>query len=180
MTEFLLQLPTVSDVMAVLVHNPDELTELYMSILDSIALKLSNQYRRRDLWKRVFSWLSCSLRPLSIDALAEAITSGVRDEKNRASQVPARFENLVVELCGPFVEIVPLLIPGQRDSFCVQVAHLSVKEFFLTHGETQDSRTEVSPGSKDFFIEEKITHASIAETMSGLFVIHQLQLRRKT
>ena len=163
MTDFLLQLPTVSDVMAVLVHNPDELTELYMSILDSIALKLSKQHRRRELSKRVFSWLSCSLRPLSIDALGEAVTNGVRDETTRASQVPAHFEKLVVELCGPFVETVPLLVPGQHDSFCVQFVHLSVKEFFLTHGETQDSRAEVSPESKDFFVEEKITHASIAE-----------------
>ena len=40
MTDFLLQLPTVSDVMAVLIRNPDELTELYMmSILDNIASK---------------------------------------------------------------------------------------------------------------------------------------------
>ena len=150
MTDFLPQLPTVPDVMAVLIHNPDELTELCMSMLDSIALKLSKQHRRRELSKRVFGWLSCSLRPLSIDALAEVVTNRVRDETGRLSQVPAHFEKPVVELCGPFVDTVSLLVPGQRDSFCIQFLHLSVKELFLTHGETQDCRTEVSPGSKDF------------------------------
>ena len=163
MTDFLLQLPTVSDVMAVLNHNPDELTELYLSILDSIASKLSKQNRRRELSKRVFRWLSCSLHPLSIDALAEAVTNVAGDETIEASQVPAHFDKLVVQLCGPFVELVPLLVPGQRETLCVQFVHLSVQEFFLTHGEFQDCKTEISPEFKDFFVEQKTTHASIAE-----------------
>ena len=163
MTDFLLQLPTVSDVMAVLTHNPDELTELYLSILDSIASKLRKQHRRRELSKRVFRWLSCSLRPLSIDALAEAVTNVTGDDTIEASQVPAHFDKLVIQLCGPFVELVPLLVPGQRDTLCVQFVHLSVQEFFLTHGEFQDCKTEISSELKDFFVEQKTTHASIAE-----------------
>ena len=69
----------------------------------------------------------------------------------------------MVELCGPFVETVPLLVPGQRDSFCVQFVHLRVKIFFLTHGKTQDSRTGGLSWIQRSLRREKITHASIAE-----------------
>lgn len=100
----------------------------------------SKQHRRRELSKRVFSWLSCSLRPLSIDALAEAVTNVIGDETIEASQVPPLVYKLVVQLGGPVVKPVPCLVPDQRDTPCVQFVHLSVQEFLLTHGEYQRLR----------------------------------------
>ena len=67
------------------------------------------------------------------------------NETIKASQVPAHFDNFIVQLYGSIVALVPLLVPGQHDTLCVQLVHLRIEEFFFTRGEVLDCKTEISP-----------------------------------
>lgn len=154
MTEFLLQLPSLSDVRSALDSNPDGLTELYLNILSNIAAKLKKQRRKLELSRKIFTWLSCSLRPLSINGLETAMTFDVAETQSSISQ----FQKLVLEICGPFVELAPLQSTDNSNSLCVQFVHLSVKEFFLTQGTFRDSTAEVPTECEGFFVEEKAAH----------------------
>ncbi|KIW89438.1 uncharacterized protein Z519_09594 [Cladophialophora bantiana CBS 173.52] len=176
MTEFLLQLPSLSDVSSVLDSNPDGLTELYLNILSNIAGKLKKQRRKFELSRKIFTWLSCSLRPLSVNGLEEAVAL----DSTGAQSNTRLFEKLVPEICGPFVELALLKSNGDPESLCLQFVHLSVKEFFLTQGTFCDSSAEVPADCEAFFAEEKAAHCWAAERCLDYLLSQGRGLKLKT
>lgn len=106
MTDFLTQMPSVASVMEALGHVPDDLKELYVTVLKRVAKTLLKQARRKQMAIHIIQWLSCVLRPLSLIALGEALSIETGDSDFQPDEIPSRMETFVKELCGPFVEIV--------------------------------------------------------------------------
>ncbi|KAK8103185.1 hypothetical protein PG984_016331 [Apiospora sp. TS-2023a] len=156
LTEYLASLPTVAEVMDSLDQFPENLTGLYMQILHQLVNTLSNNSARKRLASRIIAWLCFAKSNLTLAALGESVAIERDDTELVFDRIPTQLDNLLRELLGSFIEIVP----GTKGCI-VQFVHLSVKDFFL-----QDKvRCQVSSTLKPYFPIATHSNAAIAATL---------------
>ena len=175
-TDFLAQIPSIASVMHALAHIPDDLRRLYLVILGRLVENLPKQVRRKQMGIRLIKWLSCGLRPLSLEALGEALSIEAGDSDFGPDKIPSSMETLVKELCGPFVEKVSVQAHetvDQKPQSIVQFVHLSVKEFFLSQSETQIYRSPQDEKSSEFLVDLLRSHAELASLLLTYLSFHR-------
>lgn len=156
LTEYLTFLPSVGEVMTSLDHFPENLTQLYMQILNQLATRLSVHSARRKTASKVIKWLCFARSNLSLAALGEALATEPGDTSFSCDKIPGQLDILLRELLGSFIEIV-----AGAEGPTIQFVHLSVKDFFL-HDEV---RTQISGVLLPYFPVAKQAHATIAGTL---------------
>lgn len=159
LTEYLLSLPSPFDVIGSLNHLPDTLTGLYRQILASLCMKLANNRHRQRIAERTISWLCYSRTLVTLEALGEALAIAPSDTEFLEEKIPTELGNLLREVLGAFVEI----LPHSTGDFLVQFVHLSVKDFFLQGRSPPDSKQDSS--LEQFFPDPEQANAEIASTL---------------
>ncbi|KAF2018301.1 hypothetical protein BU24DRAFT_491285 [Aaosphaeria arxii CBS 175.79] len=113
---------TMEQMRQVLTDIPQSLSEYYTQFMDRI------EPSRKNFAMRVFSWLACTLRPLSLDELQIGLQSETQILKPEARYELANIKYSIEKACSCLV----VLHKGQ-----VQLAHSSIKRYLLKP-QTQD------------------------------------------
>ena len=135
MIDELSQQMTTDELQSALDNLPSGLHEVYERVLNRI-----NQYppRKRALTCRMLQWITCSLRPLSVGEMTEALAidfdSGSLNPEKRLLK-PRQF---ILECCGSLIEI-------DSNTGVVRVAHASVQDYLEDRSNNVDLSSSVLP-----------------------------------
>ena len=126
---------------------PETLDETY----DRILCQIDPLFKGEVL--QILQWLTCSLRPLSLDEVAEIVAFDVDcDDKFNSENRLAESED-VLKMCSSLV----INIETSRARVMVRLAHYSVKEYLVSD--------RIRTGSAAFFsIDEEASNARIGAT----------------
>ena len=94
---------------------PEEMNELYQSILDDMA---ETESRSPELPKATLRWAVCAMQPMTVQQFQEAVELDLDDRVNK-------FEDAIRRTCGQLVSI-------QQGK--VQLIHETVRDFLLERG----------------------------------------------
>ncbi|KAL9120568.1 MAG: hypothetical protein Q9187_002877 [Circinaria calcarea] len=153
---------------------PTTLDETY----DRILCKINPLYQLEAL--QILQWLTCSLRPLSLEEVAELITVDVnKDEVFDFDKRPPDPDD-VLEICSSLVTCINAnkdhaeandkddnddVKPPLRTKRMVRLAHFSVKEYLVSN--------RIRAGSAAFFsIDETLSHAKIGQTSLSCLLLY--------
>lgn len=136
------------------VHNilnsvPKEMDQLYREITSSVMASSDNA----SIAKAILKWTLCSLRPLSVDELREALKLDIGVSLNQLDKTAG-------SICGNLVYV-------DSDSR-VQATHQTVREFFLGHSQEEF----------DHAMNGKMQQAHIAEICLSYLVGDDMKPRR--
>lgn len=143
---------------------------------DRILCKIDPLYKLEAL--QILQWLTCSLRPLSLEEVAELVAVDIGEDKVFDLDKRPSDPDDVVDICSSLVtcvdangdsaeadndhdnnEVVP---PKKR---LVRLAHFSVKEYLVSD--------RIRAGSAAYFsIEERISHATIGQTSLSCLLLY--------
>jgi hypothetical protein len=102
---------------------PKGLDETYVRAFSKIRIEMGED---SITIKKLFQWLTHSLRPLTLGELAEAISIEIGQARMDFSAVPTDPED-ILRFCGGLVTIA-----GPDDQETVNFSHFSIKEFLLS------------------------------------------------
>lgn len=111
------------DIRETLRNLPRDLAETYSRILRKIKNTRGTPERLKKI-QRVFKWIVCAERPLTIDELIEAIAIDTTDKFWDPEKMSADGERLIGH-CGSLVVI-------DRENGAVRLAHYTVQQFLLS------------------------------------------------
>ncbi len=140
---------SVSQVEAVLDEVPPGMNPLYSRAL---AIMSARPKRSRDLARAILTWIVCSVRPLTVVELSEALKLDLNDE------VP-ELEKAVASLCAQLVHI--------DKTGRAMMVHLTARTF-LTNDELES----------EFRIDEKLGHVRLAKNCLRFLCSEEMKLPR--
>ncbi|KAH8790716.1 ankyrin repeat-containing domain protein [Hyaloscypha finlandica] len=121
--DVLCTLITDKSIRAALTQLPKSLDETYVRAFSKIRIEMGED---SITIKKLFQWLTHSLRPLTLRELAEAISIEIGQARMDFSAVPTDPED-ILRFCGGLVTIA-----GHDDQETVNFSHFSIKEFLLS------------------------------------------------
>ena len=137
----------------ILAHLPDGLHSTYERILH----KIKDRRTQHDVWK-VFMWLCCARRPLSLEELKEAVAFDCTDRHWNADKIPDGLK--LIQSCKG------LVVRNENDNK-VYLAHHTVSQFLVKESHDRSGRqsSALTPSLGLYLIKERKT--SVADM--GLF-----------
>ncbi|KAL3421159.1 ankyrin repeat protein [Phlyctema vagabunda] len=107
-----------AEITSTLQNLPNDLSETYDRLLDRIV-----GVERQSLVKRMFQWIICARRPLTVDELCEAIAFDIDDSYWDESKIPTDIFRLIRASGNLFVV--------QKESREIQLAHYTIQQHIL-------------------------------------------------
>ncbi|OBT84917.1 hypothetical protein VE02_06569 [Pseudogymnoascus sp. 03VT05] len=112
---------------------PDSLDALYARILATLNASL----KTRDVTRKLFRWLTCARRPLTLPEISTTLLITIDDEilKSRSRMPDDKLRDTLLRYCGSLVAI-----HDSRDggSPTVTLVHASVKDFLLEQSSSKE------------------------------------------
>ncbi|KFY44645.1 hypothetical protein V494_01385 [Pseudogymnoascus sp. VKM F-4513 (FW-928)] len=113
---------------------PDSLDSLYARILTT----LNASVKTREITRKLFRWLTCARRPLTLPEISTTLLITIDDEtlKARSRMSDDKLRDTLLRYCGSLVAI-----HDSRDggSPTVTLVHASVKDFLLEQSESKEA-----------------------------------------
>ncbi|KFY21218.1 hypothetical protein V491_03068 [Pseudogymnoascus sp. VKM F-3775] len=113
---------------------PDSLDSLYARILTT----LNASVKTREITRKLFRWLTCARRPLTLPEISTTLLITIDDEilKSRSRMPDDKLRDTLLRYCGSLVAI-----HDSRDggSPTVTLVHASVKDFLLEQGSSKEA-----------------------------------------
>jgi len=130
-----------ADIRETLDNLPSGLHETYRRILEKIR-KVPNRW---EIARKIFMWLICCKRPLSLDELAVAVAIDSEDKIFNDAKRVFRNEQLL-EICISFIRL-------DKDGTKVEFTHFSIVEYLTTRF--------LDGQENDYFVDARSGHAQL-------------------